>query len=467
MRIVSGPGRLLVMIAAVVALSATMASSAAADTRYASPKGSGFACTVDAPCALDVAVGNFAAHSGDTVQVASGTYRLSVGVVDALGTVLSIRSDVSQPPPVILSSAPQAVVVSEPSSTVDRLDIVDTAPGGAALNFNGAFAERVFAYASSPIGQSDGCYMRNGLLYASVCVSEGAGGAGVATATSNGSAVRLRGVTAIGRGPMSLGIRTDPPDPGSLELIDTIARGTQTDITTQNPSTTVNASYSNFATVDPVGSVADGGHNQTAAPLFLDASRLDYHEAPGSPTIGRGLADLSESANTDIDLEPRTRFGQIDIGADEFPSLVPVTGGTPGGGGTGTPGAGGPGTTVPAPDKTAPVFSKLSLSVASFAAKVAGHKPKPRLHYRSSVRFKLSEAASVRATVLAKKGRRWVSVGIVFTKTVKAGAATVSFSGKVGHTTLKPGSYRLALVATDAAKNHSPTKTLSFRVVKG
>jgi hypothetical protein len=42
----------------------------------------------------------------------------------------------------------------------------------------------------------------------------------------------------------------------------------------------------------------------------------------------------------------------------------------------------------------------------------------------------------------------------------------VKFSGRIGHKALKPGSYRLTIVATDAAGNKSKAKRIDFRVVK-
>jgi MFS family permease len=48
-----------------------------------------------------------------------------------------------------------------------------------------------------------------------------------------------------------------------------------------------------------------------------------------------------------------------------------------------------------------------------------------------------------------------------------AGASAVPFSGRTKKWTLVPGSYRMSLVATDAAKNASKPKQLSFGVVPG
>jgi hypothetical protein len=46
------------------------------------------------------------------------------------------------------------------------------------------------------------------------------------------------------------------------------------------------------------------------------------------------------------------------------------------------------------------------------------------------------------------------------------GANAVPFSGRIGKKALKPASYRLSMVATDAAGNKSSAKTIAFKVVK-
>jgi hypothetical protein len=46
------------------------------------------------------------------------------------------------------------------------------------------------------------------------------------------------------------------------------------------------------------------------------------------------------------------------------------------------------------------------------------------------------------------------------------GLNRVAYSGRVGKTKLRPGTYRAALTATDAAGNRSRARTVSFRVVK-
>jgi hypothetical protein len=53
-----------------------------------------------------------------------------------------------------------------------------------------------------------------------------------------------------------------------------------------------------------------------------------------------------------------------------------------------------------------------------------------------------------------------------FTQDGNAGANTKRWLGKVGAKPLAPGSYRAAVVATDAAGNKSAPRRLSFKVVR-
>lgn len=96
-------------------------------------------------------------------------------------------------------------------------------------------------------------------------------------------------------------------------------------------------------------------------------------------------------------------------------------------------------------DTTAPAITKAKIKPKAFKAK-SGTK----------VRFKLSEAAKVSF----KAGK------IKLTKRAKAGKNTFKFKGKKGRKTLKPGTYRLVIQATDAAGNKSKKVKLKFTVLR-
>ena len=86
------------------------------------------------------------------------------------------------------------------------------------------------------------------------------------------------------------------------------------------------------------------------------------------------------------------------------------------------------------------------------------------------MRFHLSRAAKVRFLVQkqrrVKGKRRWVTLkGGRSERKGKSGANSVHFSGRVRHTALKPGRYRMRLIAHDAGGSARP-KNLGFRIVR-
>jgi hypothetical protein len=110
---------------------------------------------------------------------------------------------------------------------------------------------------------------------------------------------------------------------------------------------------------------------------------------------------------------------------------------------------------------------KAVLSPVRFAVRAGARRPASRLARGATVRFTLTHAARVTATVLVRSHGRWTRVGTAFSVAAKAGTTTAKLSGVVGKHALKPGSYELVLVATDAAKRVSKPKALRFRILKG
>jgi virginiamycin B lyase len=145
-------------------------------------------------------------------------------------------------------------------------------------------------------------------------------------------------------------------------------------------------------------------------------------------------------------------------------------------------GAGGPGASGGMRDTTPPSFSRApSLHPSRFrdSGRGGGRVPKG-----SSLTFALSESSSVTGEVAAARpGRkshgscvgvsksnrakphclRYIRLGSLSFKAT-AGANRFAFSGRVAGHTLKPGGYRLTLVATDAAGNGSAPAKLAFTI---
>ncbi|MDQ6937513.1 MAG: SBBP repeat-containing protein [Actinomycetota bacterium] len=162
-------------------------------------------------------------------------------------------------------------------------------------------------------------------------------------------------------------------------------------------------------------------------------------------------------------------------------------------GSTPNPGGNPPGST-PTPDLFAPGVSSYGLTNNPFTVGgstptfgTAAAKKKGKKHKKGTTfRYTLSEAATVKISISqrlagrrkgklcvaptrslrkAKKCTRVLSRGTL-TRVSHVGANSVAFSGRIGSKKLSPGSYLATLIATDAAKNSSTPKTISFTIVK-
>jgi predicted outer membrane repeat protein len=76
--------------------------------------------------------------------------------------------------------------------------------------------------------------------------------------------------------------------------------------------------YSDIGGGLPPGTL-DWGGNIDADPLLVGPAFGNFHLQPGSPCIDQGDPDFAPAAGeTDIDGQPRVRYGRVDMGADEF-----------------------------------------------------------------------------------------------------------------------------------------------------
>jgi hypothetical protein len=137
-------------------------------------------------------------------------------------------------------------------------------------------------------------------------------------------------------------------------------------------------------------------------------------------------------------------------------------------------------------DWVAPVLSRLSLTYTRFRIGKPGTAVATRAVLGTTIRFMLSEDATVTfifervrsgqavgsacvapsaARTNAKSCKRYSVIENALTRQSLAGANLVSFSGRIGALALKPGAYRLGLIATDARNNRSPIEHLAFTVV--
>jgi hypothetical protein len=135
---------------------------------------------------------------------------------------------------------------------------------------------------------------------------------------------------------------------------------------------------------------------------------------------------------------------------------------------------------APARDRRRPSLTRVRLSASTFRVgkrltalraqaappAAAGTQATPKAKKAAPVgtvlRYRLSKAARVSFDVLPAKGTRFLTR---LTRRAKAGARSLAFSGRVKGRTLRPGSYRMVVRATDAAGNRSAARTVRFKVV--
>jgi PKD repeat protein len=109
-----------------------------------------------------------------------------------------------------------------------------------------------------------------------------------------------------------------------------------------------------------------------------------------------------------------------------------------------------------------PVLSHLRQSAHRWLP--GGHGRVPGTPIGTTFRFRLSSAATVRLVFARRVGKRWVRVGAL-TRSAAAGADKVRFRGRLPtKRTLRPGRYRVAVAASDAAGTSAP-RFLRFTVL--
>jgi hypothetical protein len=444
-----------------------VAATAHAAQRYAAPSGSGpkAECPQGNPCSLKDAMEG--AKENDEVIVTSGAYSLTETIF-AGAAGLSIHGDPAGPMPTISAKLNvSAIQVEGLGSVIGYLDLTDTADEGSALF---CIASRVEQMRLTAIGngakglyQGPDCAVRD-----SVVLASGEGATALYTVGSNDTTNVTRNVTAVARGPDSVGISALNQDIFStsgvhkVDLKNSIAQGEWADLLAKPgfefPSE-IFVSNSDFdrAGAEGTSRVVDLGANQTAQPLFANAAGGDYREAAGSPTIDAGVAD--QLGATDFDGNPRVLGAAPDIGAFEFAPQPVVS-------------------------LTAGQIQSLSATPQKFrAANIGGAivSAKKKAPIATTVTYSLSAAATVtfsaerklpgrkvgkrcvkptKANRTKRRCSRFKPVKGSFTHAGQAGQNRFKFSGRLNGKALKPGRYRLV------GKTGSVSKAASFKIVR-
>jgi hypothetical protein len=429
---------------------------AALGARYAAPKGEGTECTQEKPCALREAVSG--AKAGDEVIVTSGTYEVTPPAISPpFVTNVQIHGDPSGPMPKISAGFGGPVFqLTQTGDSLSYLEIENNANGGEAAVCFGSRLERLRArivgMSATGVYMSSDCVVRNSLFR-----MEGAASRGLLAAGSSGNTTAsARNVTVIASGSNSTGAVSEYNEgtEGSftLELVNSILQGTEQDLealTGAKGPGNISVTHSNFDTSKPVGEnakVIDGGGNQTAAPLFVNAENGDFQEAAGSPTIDAGI--VGELGPLDLAGNPRVLGAAPDIGAYEslsLPKALPV---------------------VPALQSLTVAPSAFRAAKSGGAVASANKKAKPKGPVGTTVTFSLSEGGtvtvkfSIEQLITGRKaGKRCVKqtaankgkakctfakkLGGDFTDEGTTGQNHFKFTGRLGSKALKPGRYKL------------------------
>jgi hypothetical protein len=242
------------------------------------------------------------------------------------------------------------------------------------------------------------------------------------------------------------------------------------------------AFWSQATNLDPDATVP--GSHIYVRDLTTSTTTLETRTRSGAPaTAGVEFGFAPDGSVVSFLTADQIAADDTDSGGDIYARGVGPTAG-------GTPSPIPPGPPASVADTTPPVFATVSLSNGTFAVdpngtpelSVARKKP-PK---GTTFRYTLSEAARVvftidRSSTGRKAGKRCVKQTRANRKRKKctrfaragrfavngvAGANRHKFSGRIGGKTLKPGSYRATLVATDASGNASVAKRLTFKIVR-
>jgi hypothetical protein len=326
---------------AIAALLIFAAPAMSASVRYAEPGGDGpFAtCPSSDPCSLTNATSSAYTVDGDEVVLLPGVYSQSATQV-TIDEAVNVHGTGAPSDTRIISSSSVAVRLGNAGTYLSDVQI-ESAGGSSALQMIDGTAERVVALSSEGFG----CLLLGkGTIRSSACIGThptyGTGLSDQATAGAN--LVTLRNVTAIG---VQYGLNSSTSNPGTVATINAksvIIKGGLKDIiavATTGTTLTVTMDHSNYSTTDTSGPGTKTitstalNSNQTAAPIFVNATANDFHQAASSPTVDAGVVDGS-SGTTDFDRQARTSGAAPDIGADEFyvaptppviPAVAPVT----------------------------------------------------------------------------------------------------------------------------------------------
>lgn len=327
-------GACLVALVALALSQAAPQVAAAGKTFYASPNGTGSACSQATPCKIEEALTK--AGDDDNVVLAGGSYGLPFG---GLTIDKSVEFGAAPGAPAILETTDTDTleVTTETDATLHDLRLVGTGQ----FQFGSGTADRVFV-AFAGVGRDaceldKGTTLRNSVCWTREASDEEEGVSHAIDIVSFGEGkdepVVLRNVTAIAETETGNAIHLLGTSGAELTVnaANVIARSTNgIDAVAEIgnfgfPKAQLNITNSSFgelqdlapnpdAYVTPLGTFGNIG----AAPTFIDAANGNFRVGADSPTLDGGVADLLTGA-FDLDGNDRAQAGCF--GAEPVPDM--------------------------------------------------------------------------------------------------------------------------------------------------
>lgn len=471
-------GRSLIAVVCSVLVTMAFVATAGAATRYASPVGSGVACSAAIPCTLSTSISG--ADPFDEIVILPGEYgsaAIPIGVIST-SDQLTVRGSSPFEKPLIHLGGATGMTLGYGSTFAD-IRLRHTG-GVTAMYLNGGTISRSELFSSNGYATCPGF----STIVNSVCVNTATDGSAIGSFVGAGGTtalqqVNFRNVTAWASGTNSSGFEASHSGGyrAQFNFHNSIVRGTAQGLkgTTDGVDSSTVAlvvNNSNFSGVSLVGAGSSfagvpGSASQDSMPLLVDPANGDFRPLLGSSTIDAGKNDVVEGAQ-DFAGSPRIAGAAVDIGAYEYQPPVPPK----------IP-------TVPQliGFKTTPkTFRAAKLGDSFQAASKMPRKKRRQPQIGTLLTFDLNAPASIEISIeRLLKGRRSAGKCVKatrknkrgkscrYTKAIRgrksiAGAAGTNsfyFNGRWTPHKLSPGNYRMKAVPTGGSVEQT-----TFKVVR-
>ena len=203
----------------ILALAIAAPGASAATQRYASPSGSGTACSSASPCEIAQAITG--AQSGDEVVVEPGDHSLTA--TPPVHNQVTIRGIPGQPRPrLVFSGYGQGGLFVPAGNVLRNLEIVQETPATYAVFASGASVDQVVVKGSS--ASACATHFSDSTVRNSIVVASGAGASAICTANGAG---HFRNVTAVATGSGGVAIEASAHGASATTTVELVKRDRQ------------------------------------------------------------------------------------------------------------------------------------------------------------------------------------------------------------------------------------------------